>query len=54
MSRHFLLSPATKALNLAQVMRISNEEADVMFARIRWPETNGEPVFVHCDGSGKM
>ena len=48
MAQHFLLSPAAKTLSLAQVMRMSNEEAETMFARIRWSETNGEPVCPEC------
>lgn len=51
MSQHFLLSPAAKTLTLAQVMRMTNEEAESMFARIRWPETKGEPVCPHCGGT---
>jgi transposase-like protein len=51
MPQHFLLSPAAKTLTLAQVMRMSNEEAETMFARIRWPGTNGEPVCPHCGGT---
>jgi transposase-like protein len=50
MSQHFLLSPAAKTLTLAQVMRLSNEEAETLFARIRWPETKGEPVCPFCGG----
>lgn len=50
MSQHFLLSRAAKTLTLAQVMRMSNEEAEAMFARIRWPETNGAPVCPICGG----
>jgi hypothetical protein len=25
-------------------MRLTNEEAEVLFAKVRWPETNGEPI----------
>jgi transposase-like protein len=50
MSQHFLLSPRAKTLTLAHVMRMSNEEAEIMFARIRWPETEGKPVCPHCTG----
>jgi transposase-like protein len=50
MSQHFLLSPRAKTLNLAHVMRMTNEEAETMFARIRWPETDGAPVCPHCAG----
>jgi transposase-like protein len=31
-------------------MRLSNEEAETMFARIRWPETKGAPVCPNCAG----
>jgi transposase-like protein len=48
MSQHFLLSRPAKTLTLAQVMRLSNEEAETTFARIRWPETDGKPVCPHC------
>lgn len=51
MSQHFLLSRAAKTLTLAYVMRLSSEEAESLFGRIRWPETNGEPVCPHCGGS---
>jgi transposase-like protein len=50
MSQHFLLSPAARTLTLAQVMRMSNDEAETMFARIRWPGTKGEPVCPECGG----
>lgn len=50
MSQHFLLSRAAKTLTLAQVMRMTNEEAETMFARIRWPATNGAPVCPICGG----
>jgi transposase-like protein len=50
MSQHFLLSPRAKTLALAHVMRMSNEEAETMFARIRWPDTDGAPVCPHCAG----
>jgi len=32
-------------------MRMSNEEAETMFARIRWPATEGAPVCPHCTGT---
>jgi len=38
MSQHFLLSATAETLTLAQVMRMSREEAETMFARIRWPK----------------
>ncbi len=50
MRQHFLLSKAAKTLSLAQVLRISDAEAEAMFSQVRWPETNGEPVCPHCGG----
>lgn len=50
MSQHFLLSRAAKTLTIAHVMRLSNEEAETTFAKVRWPETNGEPVCPFCGG----
>lgn len=50
MSQRFLLSPAAKTLTRAHVFKMSNEEADAMFARIRWPETKGEPICPDCGG----
>ena len=44
MSQHFLLSRPAKTLSLAQVFRMSDAEAETMFAKVRWPETDGAPV----------
>lgn len=48
MSQHFLLSPAAKTLSLVKVMRMSDEEARAAFRKIRWAETDGEPVCPEC------
>jgi len=32
------------------VFRMSDAEAETMFRKLRWPETNGEPVCPHCGG----
>src|SRR5579863_4328674 len=50
MSQHFLLSRAAKTLTLAQVMRMSEQEAETVFQRIRWHDTEGQPVCPHCGG----
>ncbi len=50
MSQHFLLSRAAKTLTLAQVMRMSNEEAETVFACIRWDATEGKPSCPSCGG----
>ena len=48
MAQHFLLSKAAKTLTLAQVMRMSDDEAEATFRRVRWPESEGEPVCPKC------
>jgi len=48
MSQHFLLSSAAKTLSLVKVMRMSDEEARMMFRKIRWTETDGEPICPEC------
>jgi transposase-like protein len=48
MAQHFLLSKAAKTLTLAQVMRLSDAEAEAMFRKVRWADTNGEPVCPKC------
>lgn len=50
MSQHFLLSRAAKTLTLAHVARMTTEEVETTFARLRWPETNGQPVCPDCGG----
>src|ERR1700722_12123119 len=51
MPQHFLYSRAAKTLTLAQVMRLSNEDAEATFRKIRWPDTDGEPVCPFCGGT---
>lgn len=48
MAQHFLLSPLAKTLSLAKVMRMTDEEARASFRKIRWAETNGEPICPEC------
>ncbi len=48
MPQHFLLSAAARSLNLAKVLRMSDQEAETVFARIRWDETDGRPVCPSC------
>ena len=50
MPQHFLLSAKARTLNLAKVMRLSDEEAETTFASIRWASTEGKPVCPHCGG----
>src|SRR3954470_13496278 len=48
MAQHFLLSRAAKTLSLAQVFQMKDADAEMTFRRIRWADTNGEPVCPHC------
>ena len=50
MAQHFLLSRPAKSLSLAQVFRMSDAEAEAIFAKVRWPETSGAPVCPSCGG----
>ena len=50
MAQHFLLSSAAKTLSLASVFTMKDADAEMTFRRIRWPETDGEPVCSHCGG----
>ena len=47
-SQHFLLTAAARSLSLAQVARMSDEEARDTFKRIRWSETAGDPICPEC------
>jgi transposase-like protein len=51
MAQHFLLSPAAKTLSLAHVFTMKDQEAEMTFRRIRWHETDGQPVCPHCGGT---
>ena len=47
MAQHFLLSAAARSLSAAKIIGMSDEQVLDVFARLRWPETAGEPV---CPG----
>jgi transposase-like protein len=50
MAQHFLLSKSAKTLSLAQVFQMKDDEAEATFRRIRWADTDGQPVCPHCGG----
>jgi transposase-like protein len=50
MAQHFLLSRAAKTLTIGQVFRMTDQEAETAFRRLRWSETDGAPVCPHCGG----
>lgn len=49
MAQHFLLSAAARSLSPGKVARMSEQGAENVFLRLRWPETDGKPVCPHCD-----
>lgn len=50
MAQHFLLSKAARTLSLASILTMKDAEAEMNLRRIRWAETNGDPVCPHCGG----
>jgi transposase-like protein len=48
MAQHFLLTSAAKTLSLASVARMSDEEAEAVFCKIRWASNNGNPFCPKC------
>jgi transposase-like protein len=48
MPQHFLLSAEARSLSLGRVMRMSDRGAENVFARLRWPGSDGKPVCPHC------
>ena len=46
MSQHFLLSAKARTLNLSAVLRMSDEEAERAFIRVRWAD--GKPSCYRC------
>lgn len=48
MAQHFLLSRQAKTLSLGEVFRMSDDQCEGLFKKLRWPETGGEPVCPHC------
>jgi transposase-like protein len=48
MPQHFLLSSAARTLTLASVVRMSDEEVERTFIRLRWAGSDGKPICPHC------
>src|SRR6478672_12569493 len=48
MAQHFLLSAAARTLTLASVARMSDEEAERVFMRLRWADNGGNAYCSHC------
>ncbi|HEY3912321.1 MAG TPA: IS1595 family transposase [Stellaceae bacterium] len=48
MAAHFLLTAAARTLTLASVARMSDEEAERVFVRLRWADNHGDAYCPHC------
>src|ERR1700730_8215798 len=48
MPQHFLLTSAARTLSLASVARMSDEEAERTFVRLRWSDNDGTTYCSHC------
>ncbi|NOG72666.1 IS1595 family transposase [Roseicella sp. DB1501] len=48
MAQHFLLSARARTLTIASILRMSDRDAEAMFASIRWSDTGGKAVCPHC------
>ena len=48
MAQHFLLSARARTLSIGKVQRMTETQVESAFAAIRWADTNGKPVCVHC------
>ena len=48
MAQHFLLSAKARTLSLRSIYSMGEDKAYETFRKLRWPETDGEPVCPHC------
>ena len=48
MPQHFLMPAKACSLSLSAVLRMTDEEAELAFLRIRWPGTDGRPACPNC------
>lgn len=48
MSQHFLLSAKARTLSLRDIFAAGEDRAYETFRKLRWPDTNGEPVCPRC------
>lgn len=48
MAQHFLLSSAARTLSLREIYAAGEDKAYETFCKLRWHETDGDPVCPHC------
>jgi len=50
MAQHFLLSAQARTLSLKAIYAAGEDKAYATFRKLRWPDTDGEPICPHCGG----
>lgn len=50
MAQHFLLSSASRDLDIGEIHRMPEERARAKFRELAWADTNGQPVCPECGG----
>ena len=48
MAQHFLLTAKSRTISELEVARMSEDEARVTFEKLRWADTDGEPICSKC------
>ena len=48
MAQHFLMSAAARTLSLIDLCDLSEDAAHKMLCKMRWEDTNGDPVCPYC------
>lgn len=48
MTQYFLLSSQVETLNLLKIAKMTEKQAETYFRKIRWADTNGQPVCPRC------
>ena len=48
MAQHFFMSAAARTLSLIDLCDLSDDAAHKMLCGMRWPDTDGAPICLHC------
>jgi len=48
MAQHFLLSSMARSFSMVKIARMTEKQAETMFRKVRWSDTNGKPVCPRC------
>jgi len=48
MAQHFLLSSMARSFSMVKIALMTEKQAETMFRKVRWSDTNGKPVCPRC------